>query len=85
MYVSQDPFEKGGYIAWDIGGKYKAVEAVKAKWQGPLKPGVRADAFNALVEALNDALMVMTSQKVRIEEQADAITKARQALATLKG
>ena len=43
-----------------------------------------ADVLEAapdLLEALKDALMVMTSQKVRIEEQADAITKARAAIA----
>lgn len=38
-----------------------------------------------LLEALKDALMVMTSQKVRIEEQADAITKARAAIAKAEG
>jgi hypothetical protein len=34
-----------------------------------------------LAEALYDALLIMTSQRVRLEEQADAITKARAALA----
>lgn len=33
-----------------------------------------------LAEALNDALLVMTSQVVSLEERADAITRARHAL-----
>lgn len=44
------------------------------------------NAINAeLLEALKDALLVMTSQKVTIEEQADAITNARAAIAKAGG
>lgn len=66
------------YWCW---GEYKEAESGIEYADLPAFEPQPAPDVAALVEALEAALMVMTSREVRLEKQADAIAMARAALA----